>query len=215
MAEMAIEPQMGLTFEQVWATIQGIAEQHKETEKAIAELAEQHKETERFLRESKADTERQIKETALQMKETDRRMGDLTRRFGEVAEHLVLPNIIEKFNALGYDFVDTGRERKFKDRQTGRFGAEVDILLENGSYSIAVEVKVKPDKRDVEDHIKRLEFLRRYKDGMGDKREIRGALAGAILADEVREAALSAGLYVLEQSGDTVKVVEPPEVRGW
>jgi predicted AAA+ superfamily ATPase len=105
-------------------------------------------------------------------------MGDLTHRFGEVAEHLVLPNIIEKFNTLGYDFVGTGRERKFKDRQTGRFGVEVDILLENGSYSIAVEVKVKPDKRDVEDHIKRLEFLRRYKDDVGDKREIRGALAG-------------------------------------
>ena len=76
-------------------------------------------------------------------------------------------------------------------------------------------MKVKPDKQDVRDHVKRIEFLRRYKDDVGDKREIRGALAGAIMPEEVREEALSAGLYEIEQSGDTVKIEEPREVRGW
>jgi hypothetical protein len=30
-----------------------------------------------------------------------------------------------------------------------------------------------------------------------------------------REAALRAGLYVIEQSGDTVKIEEPKEIRRW
>jgi hypothetical protein len=43
--------------------------------------------------------------------------------------------------------------------------------------------------------------LRRYKDELGDKRkDIHGALAGAIMPDNVRRAALQSGLYVIEQS---------------
>jgi RecB family endonuclease NucS len=101
------------------------------------------------------------------------------------------------------------------NKDTGNVGAEVDILLENGNYSIAVEVKVKPDTKDVEKHITRLKFLRQFKDDKGDKREIRGALAGAIMPNKVKEMALQAGLYVIEQSGDTVKIEPPQQVRGW
>jgi hypothetical protein len=61
----------------------------------------------------------------------------------------------------------------------------------------------------VKDHVRRLEILRRYKDGIGDKRKIHGALAGAIMLDDVRTAALKAGLYVITQTGDTVKIDVP------
>jgi hypothetical protein len=52
--------------------------------------------------------------------------------------------------------------------------AEFDILLENGKYSVGVEVKTKPSVEDVDEHIERLEFLRRYKDKREDALEIRG-----------------------------------------
>ena len=45
-----------------------------------------------------------MKETGRQMKETDKRMGFLQNRFGELAEHLVGPNIYSRFNELGYHF---------------------------------------------------------------------------------------------------------------
>jgi hypothetical protein len=217
--EETIQPQMGLTFERVWAAIQRIAEQtaeqhkelaeqHKETERAVKELAEQHKETERFLKESKEDADRQ-------MKELRKSMGDLSNRFGEMAEHLVVPNIVQKFNALGYHFEDISGERKFFNPETGRIEAEFDIILENGSHSVGVEVKTKPQEKDIGEHIRRIEWLRGYKDKRGDKREIRGALAGAIMPGNVRAAALDAGLYVLEQAGDTMKIEEPRRVRAW
>ena len=75
-----------LTFEKVW-------EMFQETDRQMKEVREQMKET-----------DRQMKETDRRMKETDKMVGDLGNRFGELAEHLVAPNIKEKFNELGFTF---------------------------------------------------------------------------------------------------------------
>jgi hypothetical protein len=222
MAEIT-QPQMGLNFEQVWAALmetrtfqQETARQIRETQQETArQIKETQQETARQIKEAQQETDRQMQETDRRMKELQKSMGELGNRFGELAEHLVIPNIIQKFNALNYQFEDTGKERKFFNPETGRVEAEFDILLENGAYSIGVEVKTKPADKDVAEHISRLEFLRSYKDKKGDKREIRGAIAGAIMPEQVRLAALRAGLYVIEQSGDTVKIEEPKRIRNW
>jgi hypothetical protein len=153
------------------------------------------------------ETSRKMEETDRQMKETDRKIGDLGNRFGELAEHLVAPNIMEKFNALGYEFDDISTDHRIKcpDGES----VEVDILLENETHSIAVEVKAKPKDQDVDQHIKRIEFLRRRKDRFRDPRKLLGAIAGAIMEDSVRNYAFKAGFYVIEQTGDTVKIDNP------
>jgi hypothetical protein len=56
-------------------------------------------------------------------------MGYLSNQFEELAEHLVLPSITHKFNALGYHFDDIAKERNFVNPETGRIQAEFDILL--------------------------------------------------------------------------------------
>jgi hypothetical protein len=154
------------------------------------------------------ETDRKLEETARQMKETDRKLGELGNRFGELAEHLVAPSIMEKFNALGYDFDDISADRRIK-LPNGE-SVEVDILLENAASSIAVEVKAKPRERDVDEHIERIQFLRQHKDRHRDSRKLLGAIAGAIMVDSVRNYAFKAGLYVIEQTGDTVKIHTPP-----
>ncbi|MDR2175417.1 MAG: hypothetical protein LBO82_05710 [Synergistaceae bacterium] len=232
------EPEMGLTFEKVWAMFQEsdrrmqklseeTAQQMQETDRQLQEVARRMRETDRRMKETDRqiketdrqmkETDRQMKETDRQMKETDRQMkrtdmqiGRLGNRFGELAEHLVAPNIIQKFNALGFHFDDiSGLRRIIKDEGSGQKIAEFDILLENGESIIGVEVKSKPSYDDVEDHVRRLEILRLNKDGKGDRRKIHGALAGAIMPDIVRTAALKAGLYVITQTGDTVKIDVP------
>jgi hypothetical protein len=127
-----------------------------------------------------------------------------------VVEHLVGPGIEEKFNELGYHFreVHTGRN-KIKDDK-GEVKAEIDILMENGETVLAVEVKSKPNNKDIKEHIKRLKKLResRIKD---DGRKIIGAIAGAVFKDNVKEAVRKAGFYVIEQSGDTMKIDMPED----
>jgi hypothetical protein len=163
------------------------------------------------------ETDRKIREVAQQIEKTDRQIkatnihiGGLDNRFGELAEHLVAPNIAEKFNALSFHFnYMSAKLREIIWDKNKQRSAEFDILLENKGSVIGVEVKSKPSEDDVKDHVRRLEKLRRYKDGIGDKRKIYGALAGAIMPDDVKTAILDAGLYAITQSGDTVKIDVP------
>ena len=194
------EPEMGLTFEKVWAMFQ----------ESDRRMRESNEESDRRMRELSEETDRKIQEVAQHIKATDQQIGRLGNRFGELAEHLVAPNIAEKFNALGFQFshISTELREIFRDKDN-QSTAEIDILLENKESIVGVEVKSKPSDDDVKDHVRRLEKLRCYKDEIGDKRKIHGALAGAIMTDTVRNAALKAGLYVITQTGDTVKIDVP------
>jgi hypothetical protein len=197
-------------MDELWASLRETQKQNEERIKVHAEIDRQMKETDRQMKETDRlmkETARQMKETDRKMKETDRKMGDLGNRFGELAEHLVAPNIKEKFNALGYNFIDVFLDCQIGDANGGSI--EVDILLENKTHSIAVEVKAKPKDLDIDRHIERLEFLRRRKDRSRDSRKLLGAIAGAIMPDSVRNYALKTGLYVIEQTGDTVKINNP------
>jgi len=178
----------GLTFEKVWAAMQ---------------------ESDRKAHEMRIESERQMVELRKQMRETSERMGYLNNRFGEMAEHLVAPGIAEKFNELGchFDGIAEGGYRIFGEK--GKVIAEIDLLLENGECLMAVEVKVKPKIKDIEHHIKRLEILREHRSKKNDSRKIFGAVAGAVFDTAEKKAVIDAGLYVIEQTGDTMKIAIP------
>jgi hypothetical protein len=181
-----MEPTMGLTFEKVWAMFQEDREQMKE------------------LRE-------QMKETDRQMQETDRKIGRLGNKLGTLIEYTVLPNIEVKFDELGYEFTKSSPRVKFRDLQTKRVLAEIDILIENGDYVMAVEVKMDLSTEDVDDHLERMDVVRKYADERNDKRKYLGAVAGGIVDDSVKYYALKKGFFVLEPSGDTIKIAELPQ----
>jgi hypothetical protein len=168
-------------------------------------------ETERIIQE----TDRIVKENALQMQETDRKMKETDRkisslgsRLGELVEEIIFPNILEKFNKLGYVFGKAAPRVLYQDPR-GAYIAEVDILLENGDTVLAVEVKTNLTENDVQDHLRRMEKLRLYAEGHGDKRKLLGAVAGGIASKEVKAFAVKSGFFVLEQSGDTVRISVP------
>jgi hypothetical protein len=202
----------GLTFEKVWAMFQETARRFQETDKRFQETDRQLKETDRRLRESMTETDRFLKasrvETDRAIKEASRMVGDLGNKFGKLAEYLVVPNMLEKFNALGYEFTKAGRNIKIlgPDKKTL---TEVDILLENGDSAIVVEVKSDFTLDYIRQHVERMEKLRRYWDEHNDKRKLIGAAAGAIMEDKVKALALDTGFYVIVQSGDTVKIEVP------
>ena len=179
-----------LTFEKVW-------EMFRETDRKFQETREQMTDTDR------------------RMKETDRIIGRLGNRFGEMVEHMVVPNIIGKFRELGYTLETVSQDIKIHD-SSGQCIAEIDILLENGDTAIAVEVKSKPVQKDIKDHVKRMEILRRRADARQDRRKFFGAIAGAVISRDIRNYAHKTGLYVIEQSCDTVTISLPEsEPKEW
>ncbi|GHU52915.1 hypothetical protein FACS1894200_13420 [Spirochaetia bacterium] len=172
----------GLTFEKVWDALMETREQMKETD-------------------------RRMEETAQQMKETDKRVGELTNRFGEMVKHMVIPNLLTKFNELGFTFTKAGRN-KIADKEHSIF-TEVDAFLENSDVVMSVETKTKPNTDDINEHIERMEKLRKYADLHEDKRKYLGAIAGLVFGDSVKTYALKKGFYVIEPSGDTSNITPP------
>jgi hypothetical protein len=113
-------------------------------------------------------------------------IGKLGNRFGELAEHLVTPNIAGKFRALGYAFTRTGSDVELLNRD-GTPLTEVDLWLENGEFVMAVEVKSRLRREYVDDHLKRMAMLRSYFDERGDTRKLLGAAAGAIVPQDLKQ----------------------------
>jgi hypothetical protein len=168
-------------------------------------------ETDRIVQETALqmqETDRKMRETDRILRETDRKISKLGSRIGDLVEELIAPNILEKFNKLGYVFGKVAPNVRYTDLQ-GRYVAEADLLLENGDTALVVEVKTSLTNADVRDHAARMEKLRRYADEHGDRRKLMGAVAGAIASAEVKAFAVKQGFFVLEQSGDTVKISVP------
>ena len=172
------------TPEEVWAILRDVAASQKETDRLIKELREEQK-------------------------KTDEQMGGLHNRFGELAEHLVAPGIHERFNELGYFFEFMATKGCTLRDENGKIKAEIDLLLENGETVMAVEVKATVKTKHIEEHVKRLEILRDSRRKINDRRHVEGAIAGAIFGVMEKKATLEAGLYVITQSGDTMKIEVP------
>jgi hypothetical protein len=173
----------GLTFEKVWAMFQ-------ETDKKFQETDKQMKETDRLLRQNQ------------------KMMSDLGRKFGKIIEHMFIPNLKEKFNALGYVFEKSSPNVLIGSREHNIY-AEIDVFLENGDCALAVEVKTQANINAVREHVERMEKLRRYFDLHNDRRKLYGAVAAAIIPENVLDFALKQGFYVIEQSGDNVSIKKP------
>jgi hypothetical protein len=180
----------GLTFEKVWEMFQETGKQMRETDKKFRETDKKFQETDKLLRQNQ------------------KMMSDLGRKFGKIIEHIFIPNLKEKFNALGYVFEKSSPNVLIGSREHNIY-AEIDVFLENGNCALAVEVKTQANINDIREHVERMEKLRRYFDLHDDRRKLYGAVAAAIIPENVLDFALKQGFYVIEQSGDNVNIKKP------
>ena len=253
------QPQMGLTFEQVWATMAkqseeqdrkfeqfraAMAEQNKEQAKRNKELEQQmrlsHEETERQMRLERKETEKQMqllhKETERQMqlehektekmirenaaaleetrKTVDRvckNVGGLNRSMGELIETLIAARLWEKFADYPYNLQRAYQRVPLFDEQNHVL-TDIDILLTNGDYVMAVEVKAELNRKDdVDHHLKRMERILKYPPADCKGRKLLGAMAGGAVDPDVRDYAHAAGFFVLELTGESVALTKRPE----
>ena len=196
-------------------TYEGILEMFRETREQFRETREQMKETDRKFQETDRqfkETDRKIQEAAEQIKQTQKAIAALGSRIGEIVENMVAGNIIDKFQALGYDVTGCSPNKSFKNKELGIKG-EIDLLLDDGDVAILIEVKTSLETADVREHMERLAKYRRYADarGFGDKQRFIGAVAGAVVKSDAADFAQENGLYVIVQSGEAVEIITPSE----
>ncbi|MDR0684698.1 MAG: hypothetical protein LBF83_06190 [Spirochaetaceae bacterium] len=214
---VAVQPEWKTTADEIWAMLKENARQMEETDRRMKAMSEEtdrrmkamSEETDRRMKE----TDRRMKETDRQMKETDKRVGEITGRLGDMVEHMVVPNLVAKFQKLNFTFTRVSRDVKITDGQN-RTLAEIDAFLENGGEVMAVEIKTKTKISDIDDHVERMKKLRLYADAHDDKRKYLGAVAGVVFDDSVKNYALRNGFYVLEPSGETF-IITCPKDKGY
>jgi hypothetical protein len=168
-----------VTPDDVWAIIAA-------TDKVLKEVVQAHKETEKTLNKA---------------------IGGLSNTLGSLVEHIMTPDLPRKFKQFGFTF-DRITTVKWADGK-GNIYTEIDGLLENGNQAMVIEVKTKLRREDIDDHLKRMERVRKYADDHGDKREFLGAMAATITDKDTKGYALSKGFFVIEPSGEDVKITKP------
>jgi seryl-tRNA synthetase len=204
----AVRTPKKVTLDDVWA---GFAE----IEKAHKELQAAHQETEKAIKETQAaikETQAAHRETEKTIERLSKNVGGLNHSIGELVEILIAAHLWEKFPE--YDLQRAYRRIPIYDEQNVP-KAEVDILLVNTEWAMAVEVKNQFETIEVDRHIIRMERILKYPPGLLPARvKLLGAIAGGIVTPEAREAAHEAGFFVLELKGESViRIPEPADFK--
>jgi len=138
-------------------------------------------------------------------------VGGLNNSMGELVETLFASHLGEKFDAYNYNLRRIYKRIYIYD-DTVRQRGEIDILLSNTTVCMAVEVKRWLEKKEhVDDHIKRMELIRQYPPAEVKGKKLLGAIVGAVVTPEAREYAEQSGFFVLELTGEDVRLLEPPK----
>jgi hypothetical protein len=190
-----MEPTMGSTFEKVWAMFE-------ETDRKFQKM------------------DQRLQNAESLVEKIDRQADDFYKSSCDIIEDTILWNINEAFYEVGYDFTKLAHYVKFNDRQINNSQVLIDILLESDDYVMAAKVEMYDDliMDDISEHVKKMDFLKKHADKCDDRRKYIGAVAGGIVSDSVKTYAQKKGFYVLEPSGDTIKIAEIPQAwkpREW
>jgi hypothetical protein len=209
MAEVSLPYTTGLTFEKVWAMFQETDKKFKETDRMFKETDKQFQEMREQSKERFKELGEKIAETDKIVKNVGKQIGDLGNRFGEVAEHMVAPGVVARFNEIGYHFNSCASGGVKINDDNGKTLTEIDILLENIKTFAVVEVKAKPVLADIDHHLKRIKIFQQHIKKARNQKAIIGAIAGAVFSKSVKDAVIAAGFYAITPSGDTVKIDVP------
>jgi DNA repair exonuclease SbcCD ATPase subunit len=204
---------------------QEIQEVRQELKQEIQELRQELKQE---IQEVRLELKQEIHEVRLmtlanqasieELNKNFRRMSKDIRylglRLGEIADHIVLPGVIAQFADLGYNFEPDNILLRTIIKVKNEKETEVDILLENETTVIAVEVKSCPNKNDISKHKSRLFKIRQYLMNPDEKRKdkkLYGAVAALVFNKEPKEKAQQKGFYVLTQTGSAMKIEIPKD----
>jgi hypothetical protein len=128
----------------------------------------------------------------------------------EFYKDLIRTSITRKFDEMGYHFDDISLGRHIIDKKRNK-RTEIDIILENTDCIIAVKIITKPGIKNTGLLTAQLKILKNHRNKYNDKRKIYGAIAGTVIGNEEKQAALNAGIFVFEQAGVTMKAGIPQD----
>jgi hypothetical protein len=175
-------------------------------EKRSQEINQQMQETDRRMQE----TDRQMQETDKKLEKLSKNVGGLNSSMGELIETLIASRLWEKFAGYPYNLKRSYRRIPVYDNKHKAL-TDIDILLSDGQWVMAMEVKREPDKDDIDHHIRRMDLIRKFPPAETLNKKLLGAIAGGVVEPHIKDYAHKAGFFILELSGESVSLVSPPD----
>jgi len=211
-----------MTFEQAMAIMkqQGedlLAKTEKETaaiyakieadrKKHEAEMEKRHRETLAKIEAERIENEKRFKR---QQKADNKKWREMSLRLGEIIEYMIAPDLPAKFRELGFTFRNSTIRQDVSDGT--RVLTDIDILLEDGDSVMLIEAKTCPSVYDVKELLKNMKIVQQHPPRSVRGAKMYGAIAGAVVRDNVAKAAFDAGFYVVMQTGENVEIVPLPK----
>ncbi|GHT51771.1 hypothetical protein FACS1894102_7660 [Spirochaetia bacterium] len=235
------QPQMGLTFEQVWAALMELSEKVDKTTAAVAQTTAGLDTLEAKVAQTTANVDKttagldtleakvaqttanvdkttagldtleaKVAQTIANVDKVSKNVGGLNRSMGELIETIIAAKLWEKFDAYAYNLKRSYQRVPLYDENSNVL-TDIDILLSNGEYVMAVEVKRELDKKDdIDHHLKRMELIKKYPPAECKGKKMLGAMAGATVDPDMAAYAHSVGFFVLELTGESVHLTKTP-----
>jgi len=171
----------------------------QELERAIQEVWTLFKETDERFKE----TDKKIDRMSAKVEEVSRSVAALIGKWGKFVEGLIAPGTISMFKERGIEVEKVyQRVRAHKDGKE----IEIDILAINKEYAVLIEAKSTLGIEDVNEHIERLKIFKKFFPEYSDRKVI-GAVAGIVIEEGADKFAYRQGLFVIGQTGETVKIL--------
>ena len=202
-----------ITLDDIFALFRESEQERKEYQRTSQQTFEQYRQTaEREmaeLRKQSDRTDQQIANLAVQVAQTNKQVGGLTSRWGEFVENLIKPAAARLFQEKGIDVHLTALRVTGQDQQGS---IEIDILVENATEVVAIEVKSHLEVRDVKRFLQTLErFKKAFPKHKNDK--LYGAVAGIKIDERVNEYAIQEGLFLIQPTGDSVIIANSHDFK--
>jgi hypothetical protein len=187
------------TLEDVWKLFQESDKKIKENnEKLTQEISRVSREVEKVNKELSIEVEKVNKELSIEVEKVSTSVGRLSNRLGQFIEEMVYPAAVRLFQERGIDIHEV--YRGVEGKRNGE-GIEIDLLVVNDGDVVAIECKSNLSIDDINEHLERLEKLKRVLPAYINK-NVMGAVTGMVIPDNVAQYAYKKGLFVIGQTGE-------------
>ena len=193
---------MSVEADEIWAILKGLAQSQQEFKEEQKALQAAQVETDRILKELSAEIKETQKITAREIKAVNTSIGRLSNRLGEFVEEAVRPSAVRLFRERGIDIHEV--QQSITAKRDGE-QLEIDLLVVNNENVVVIECKSNLSVDDVNDHLERLEKVKRLLPRYNNCKVL-GGVAGMVIPDNVATYAIKKGLYVIGQNGDHLEL---------
>ncbi|MHC6202347.1 hypothetical protein ACYULU_04040 [Breznakiellaceae bacterium SP9] len=199
-------PRRGLSFRQVWAALMENRDAQQKTDAKIQAVADAQQKTDEQMKR----TDAKIESLTENVNRVNKNVGGANNSIGRLTEVLFAAGLWKKFSQYPYQFKDMDYDVPIYDEKREK-KTQIDIMLLNGEYVMAVEAKRVLKIGDIDEHLKRMERLIKYPLNYTAGKKHLGAMAAGTAEPGAIEYAHAQGFFVLELTGDSAALVTPPE----